>query len=333
MAQRHLRNAYKDVILEGITTIPHLRHLRSAVQRLRLLFPLHRWQWMLGLAFFLLINGYIGYRLYQDRDQIAQLWDVQIEPVWLGMAFIVQTAGVLIAVSGWGAILRCSGHNIPLRTHFRIYALSNLAARLPGVGMVAVSRVFMYRQQGVDGVQVAALALIEPPVFGLAGVIVALATFSLSGSMTAYVSPWLLAGVLAMLLLLLPSPLFRWFLNWLIARHPAATLRWQHLLFWALRNIATITLGGLALYFVCRSIFFIPESALILLIQCWALLVVTGALLFWIPFDLGVTNSVLVIILSTMMPVPQALLVLVIWRVWGVLVDLTWGATGLALQV
>ncbi|NWG21519.1 MAG: hypothetical protein HXY39_14505 [Chloroflexi bacterium] len=58
---------------------------------------------------------------------------------------------------------------------------------------------------------------------------------------------------------------------------------------------------------------------------------VTGSLLFWIPFDLGVTSGVLVIILSTMMPAPQALLILVIWRVWGMLVDLTWGAAGLTL--
>lgn len=315
--------------MEGIAVVPRLR---SAAQRFRTSFQSRRWQWLLGLTFFLLVNGYIGYRLYQDRDQIAQLRNVQVDPVWLGLAFAVQTAGMLIAVGGWGGMLRRSGYDIPLRAHFRIYALSNLAARLPGIGMVAVSRAFMYGQRGVDGVQVAVLALLEPPVFGFAGLIVALVTFMLPGSARDYANPWLLAGVLAALLLLLPSPLFRRFLDWLVARHPAAaTLRWQHLLVWAARNIATITFGGLALYFVCRSVSFIPESALIPLIQCWALLVVTGSLLFWIPFDLGVTSGVLVIILSTMMPAPQALLILVIWRVWGMLVDLTWGAAGLTL--
>ncbi len=315
--------------MEGIAVVPRLR---SAAQRFRTSFQSRRWQWLLGLAFFLLVNGYIGYRLYQDRDQIAQLRNVQIEPIWLGLAFAVQTAGMLIAVGGWGGMLRRSGYGIPLRTHFRIYALSNLAARLPGIGMVAVSRAFLYGQRGVDGVQVAVLALLEPPVFGFAGLIVALVTFMVPGSTRDYANPWLLAGVLAALLLLLPSPLFRRLLDWLVARHPAAaTLRWQHLLIWAVRNIATIILGGLALYFVCRSVSFIPESALIPLVQCWALLVVTGSLLFWIPFDLGVTSGVLVIILSTMMPAPQALLILVIWRVWGMLVDLTWGAAGLTL--
>lgn len=314
--------------LESMTVV--LR-LRSAAQQFRASFQARRWQWLMGLAFFALVNGYIGYRLYQDRDQIAKLWNTQIEPTWLGLAFIVQTAGVLIAVGSWGGMLRRSGYDIPLRIHFRIYALSNLAARLPGIGMVAISRSFLYGQRGVDGVQVAVLSLIEPPVFGFAGVIVALVTLLLPGSMSEYANPWLLAGMLATLLLLLPSPLFRRFLDWLVARHPAAILRWQHLLIWVLCNIATIILGGTALYLVCRSVSFIPESALILLIQCWALLIVTGSLLFWIPFDLGVTSSVMVIILSTMMPVPQALLIMVIWRVWGVLVDLTWGAAGLTL--
>ncbi|NWG21520.1 MAG: hypothetical protein HXY39_14510 [Chloroflexi bacterium] len=251
--------------MEGIAVVPRLR---SAAQRFRTSFQSRRWQWLLGLAFFLLVNGYIGYRLYQDREQIAQLRNVQIEPIWLGLAFAVQTAGMLIAVGGWGGMLRRSGYGIPLRTHFRIYALSNLAARLPGIGMVAVSRAFLYGQRGVDGVQVAVLALLEPPVFGFAGLIVALVTFMVPGSTRDYANPWLLAGVLAALLLLLPSPLFRRLLDWLVARHPAAaTLRWQHLLIWAVRNIATIILGGLALYFVCRSVSFIPESAIIPLVQ------------------------------------------------------------------
>lgn len=316
--------------MESITLTPRARLI---AQRLWEAFRSRRWQWILGLVFFLAINGYIAYRLYQERDQIAQLRDIHIEPVWLIIAFIVQTAGVLNAVDSWGAMLRRFGYQLPLWTHFRIYALSNLAARLPGIGLTAASRAFMYNQRGIDAVQVAAMALLEPPVFGVAAAIVALISLILPGGASGFVNPWALMGACGIVFIVLISPLFRRLLDWLVARHPAAaTVQWHHVLVWTARNTITIVLGGIALYCVCRAASAIPESAFVLLIQCWALLVVAGSLLFWIPVELGITSGILVLTLSTMMPMPHALLLLIAWRVWGVLVDLTWGAAGLALR-
>jgi hypothetical protein len=315
--------------MESIAFAPRVRLI---VQHLWEAFQSRRWQWTLGAIFFLAINGYIGYRLYQDRDQIAQLRNIQVEPVWLIVAFIVQTAGMLNAVDAWGTMLRHLGYNLPLRKHFRIYALSNLAARLPGIGITAASRAFMYGQRGVDGIRVAAIALIEPPVFGAAATIVALITLAFSGGVGGIVNPWILGGALSIVLLILPSPLFRRLLDWLTARHPAtATLQWRHVLVWVARNTITIVLGGIALYSVCRAAGAVPEFSFVIFIQCWALLVVAGSLLFWIPVELGITSSILVLTLSTMMPMPQALLLLIAWRIWGMLVDLVWGTAGLAL--
>jgi hypothetical protein len=316
--------------MASITLAPRVR---LVIERLWEAFRSRRWQWAVGIIFFSVINGYIGYRLYQERDQIAQLRDIHIEPVWLLLAFIVQTAGVLNAVDSWGAMLRRLGHQLPLRTHFRIYALSNLAARLPGIGITAASRAFLYNQRGVDGVQVAAMALLEPPIFGVAAAIVALISLMLPGSASDFVNPWVLVGVCSVVFIILISPLFRRLLDWLVARHlAAATLQSRHVLVWAARNTITIVLGGIALYCVCRAASTIPDSSFVLLIQCWAWLVVAGSLLFWIPIELGVTSSILVLTLSTIMPMPHALLLLIGWRVWGVLVDLTWGAAGLAWQ-
>ncbi|ABU56275.1 hypothetical protein [Roseiflexus castenholzii] len=315
--------------MESVALTPRVRLI---VHRLWEVLRSRRWQWTLGVIFFLAINGYIGYRLYQDREQIAQLSNIRIESVWLVIAFGVQTAGMLNAVDAWSTIFRHLGYNLPLRIHFRIYALSNLAARLPGIGVTAASRAFLYGQRGVDGIQVAAIALMEPPVFGVAAIVVALAMLAFPGSIGSFVNPWVLIGAFGITLIILPSPLFRRLLDWLIARHPgSATLQWQHVLIWAGRNILTIVLGGIALYCVCRAASAIPESALALLIQCWALLVVAGSLLFWIPVELGITSSILVLTLAMMMPMPQALLLLIAWRVWGMLVDLVWGTAGLAL--
>ena len=55
--------------MESIAFAPRVRLI---VQQLWEAFQSRRWQWTLGAIFFLAINGYIGYRLYQDRDQNPQ---------------------------------------------------------------------------------------------------------------------------------------------------------------------------------------------------------------------------------------------------------------------
>jgi len=306
----------------------------ALLRRLAASFLTHRWQWLGGILCFVIVNGYIAYRLYRDWGEVQALgWDwLRPDAPLLVLTSVVQLFGVLAAVYSWMYVLRQFGYTIPFRRHFKIYALSNLARKIPGIGWDILSRVYLYRQDGGDKVQVSVASVVEMTIFGISSVVVALVAMLLPGSLTGYISPWLLVGVLVAFGALIPSPLFRRFLNWLNRSAQAdLQLRWHHLLNWALLNVVTIFLGGLALFLFCRAFGLVDNSAFVPIVQGWALTMVSGVLLFWLPADLGVTSGIIVLVLSTMMPFPQALVVLIAWRIWNTLNEIIWGGIGFSL--
>ncbi len=295
-------------------------------------FQQSRWQWVVIGLFFVLLNGYILYRLYQDWGQIRALEWPRPNIALLGLAAAVQFSGALLLVYSWTYVLRQFGYEVSFRRHFRVYMLSNLARKIPGFGWNIVSRVYMYRRDSGDVVKVTATSLAETAIFGVAAAVVALLALLLPGSQADFLHPGILAGVIVGFVALVPSPLFRPVLRWLNkGQAPEHQLRWPHLLSWAGMNVVVTLLGGLTLYLFCQAFGMIGPGDYALILQCWALTVVVGALLFWLPASTGVSNSMTVVILATLMPMPQALLLMVLWRIWINLTEIAWG--GLSMLV
>jgi uncharacterized membrane protein YbhN (UPF0104 family) len=300
-------------------------------------FQQSRWQWVVIGLLFVLVNGYILYRLYQDWGQLRNLeWPRPHVPL-LVLTAGVQTSGALLLVYSWTYVMRQFGYQVSFRRHFRVYMVSNLARKIPGFGWNIVSRVYMYRRHSGDTVsgdvvKVTATSLAETVIFGVAAALVALVALLLPGSQAHFIDPWILAAVIVGFLALVPSPLFRPVLRWLNkGQSPEHQLRWPHLLAWAGMNVVVTVLGGLTLYLFCRSFAMIAPGDYALIIQCWALTVVVGALLFWLPASSGVSNSITIVILGTLMPMPQALLLLILWRIWINLIEIAWGGIGMLL--
>jgi hypothetical protein len=302
------------------------------VRQLRTSFQMRRWQWIGGLVCFLLINGYIAYRLYHDWHQLESLEWLRPDPVFLGITLVIQFIGLLIVIHNWRYILQQFGYQITFRRHFKVYTISTLARKIPGIGWDILSRVYMYHRDGGNKIQISVATMVEVVILGVSGIIVALGTLLLPGSRMDQVHPLLLVGVLLLFLVLIPSPLFRRFLTWINRGKTAELeLRWHHMLNWALMNTLTITLGGISLFFFCRAFHAVDATAFVPLVQAWALTIVSGSLLTWLPTDIGVTSGVLVLILAMMMPMPQALMLLIAWRIWSTMSQLLWGSIGFVL--
>ena len=39
----------------------------------------------------------------------------------------------------------------------------------------------------------------------------------------------------------------------------------------------------------------------------------------WLPIDIGAANSLTIVLLANLMPMPQAVFILVVWRFWNTL--------------
>lgn len=311
-----------------------LQKIRQRFQSVATSFQSHKWQWLLGIVCFFLVNGYIGYLLYKDWGALQQDgWDwLQPDFRWLGLTALIQFIGLLCAIYGWWFIMRQFGYDISFRRHYKNYTLANLARKLPGIGWDILSRVYLYQKEGGSKMQVSIATVTETIILGISSTIIALITLTLPGSFTNDINPWILLTILVVFVALLPTPLFRRFLDWLNTYNQAgANLRWQHLLSWVGFNLITITLGGIALYCFCNAFGFDGSATIVPIIQCWALVMVFGVILSWIPADLGVSNGIIIVALSTMMPAHQAIVLLVAWRVWNTVNEIVWGGIGLAL--
>lgn len=305
----------------------------TIIQRGKELVQSRRFQWTAGVVIFLLVNGYIAYRLYKDWGQVQSIDWLNLNMGLLALTATAQFIGLLIAIAGWRYILHQFGYRISFWEHFRIYTISNLIRKLPGIGLGILSRVYMYRQRGGDEIQISVTSLTEFVIFGISGAIITLVGMLLPGGYTPPVPPLVLVGVLAVFACLIPSPLFRRFLRWINRnKQEHLRLRWYHILYWVALNTITTTIGGTTLFFFCLAFGSVDESALIPLIQGWALTITSGSLLFWLPESKGVTSGILAVILATMMPMPQAVVLLIAWRIWNSLNEVLWGTIGFALS-
>jgi Predicted integral membrane protein len=311
-----------------------LHKIRQRIQHVISSFQSHRWQWLLGISCFFLVNGYIGYLLYKDWGALQQDgWNwLRPDIRWLALTAVVQFIGLLFAISGWWFIMRQFGYDISFRRHYKNYTIASLARKLPGIGWDIISRVYLYQKEGGSKVQVSIATVTETIILGVSSTIIALITLALPGSLVNSINPWILVAILAVFVSLVPTPLFKRFLDWLNRYNQAgANLRWQHLFAWVGFNLISITLGGVGLYCFCSAFGFDGSASLVPVIQCWALVMVSGIILAWIPADLGVTNGIIIVALSTMMPAHQAIVLLVAWRVWNTINEIVWGGIGLTL--
>ena len=287
-----------------------------------------RWQWLIGLILGVLVYSYIASRLWRDW-QSFDLAAFQLRYSLLGLSWLAQAMGILVAMWTWALLMRQMGYVIPFKRHVKVYTATNLARRLPGLVWWVVGRAYMYDRNGVSKLETSAGAMLEMVLTTTAALSIAIVTSVVAGSPLQKVSPVVLLALLAVLVVLLHPRLFE------IARRRLRTsatiprIKWHQLLLLFGYEVIVVALGGIALYMMIAAIYQATPAVLIAAIQGWALTVVSGSLLFWLPFDFGLSSGLLAVILGAFMPTPVALVVVVAWRFWAGVCELIWGLFGL----
>lgn len=287
---------------------------------------------LIGLALFALVNGLIIYYLLRDWRTLS-LNDIRLNGWMLAACFAVQSVGILLGMYVWTLMLQQLGYRIGMRQHFKNYMLSNLARYIPGFVWGIVGRAYLYERDGGAKLDISLASVLEMVIFGMAGAIVALAALALPGSRGEGFSPLLLLGLVALCGVLAHPRVSGAVSRRLQARYPERqiNLHWYHLPLWTLLNVVTVALGSWTLYWFCQALYPDTGNILVPAVQGWALTVVSGSLLFWMPIEVGISSGVLVLLLATAMPLPHALMTMVAWRVWNGLVSLVFGLAGLGL--
>lgn len=279
--------------------------------------------------------GALGYRLAGDwRALAAALGDqLALRPAFLALAWPLQTAGWLLLVDTWRRILVRFGVDLPLPRHLTACAYSALARALPGSLWAPAGRVAYYRRLGAPALDVGAAVLLEWLLLGLAG----LALYALSAPFALavpprYALPLAACAGLAAALLLRPRAFgaAARLAARVLQKDPAVAGRsaeavrgglWR----WLAAELAVLGASGVALYLVMRAV--APAASLGDAMSAWALTVALANLLAWLPLTGLIKDGSMVLLLAPLYgSVLVAGAVVVAWRVWMALCELSWAA-------
>ncbi|MCE7938056.1 MAG: hypothetical protein DYG90_05545, partial [Chloroflexi bacterium CFX6] len=258
----------------------------------------------------------------------------------LAAAWLVQTAGWLLVVDTWRGMLRPAGSALPLARHGRAYALSSLAQVLPGSVWAPLSRVALYRQEGVPGLAVSMALVVELVVLGLAGLALYGAWAPLAHGLPPAWSPLLVPLAGLALVLLHPAALGRLvgrMARWLGQDMPTPRLAGRDVAAWLAREAVVLSLSGVALYLVMRAVG--PVAGLADAMSVAGLTVALACLLAWLPATALLKDGGMVVLLTPLYRTALgdtgeaavvAFGVTVIWRLWLLAVQLTWAGLAAA---
>ena len=239
---------------------------------------------------------------------------------------------------GLGAILRQAGHTAPYALHLRIYAWTALAHVIPGSVWAPASRVALYRRVGARVLHVGVAVLVEWVLLGVAGLVL----YGLSAPWSAAAPPagawWLVLVALLALSTLHPRVLggtLRLAMRVSGRRNElpetvGAAFPPGRVARWLLAELLVLAASGLGFYGLMAAV--APQPSLADAMSAWAFTVALANLLAWLPLTSLVKDGGMVLLLAPLYgSTVLAAGVVLTWRIWMALVELSWAAIGAVL--
>ena len=278
----------------------------------------------------------LGWTVYSNREMLAG-YDWQFDLRYLGVSFVSYSVALFLSILTWHTIVRCLAGLTDLKLNARVYLYSAIAKRLPGVVWHIASRLYLYQQEGIAKTVTSTGLVLETAMMIVAGMAVYLGSL-LFGQQSLFdgASPWLWLGLAPLLVVMLQPSLLVRAVNAVLARLGRARLdiqiRRRDSLLWVGLYAANWVAGGLSLYFLTLAIHPLPAAALFDLVGILALSGVLSLIAFFVPGGWGIREVSLTLALRPYLPLPLALAVPLLFRLWLVLGEIFWVGVSAALS-
>jgi hypothetical protein len=149
-------------------------------------------------------------------------------------------------------------------------------------------------------------------------------------------SPWLWLGLAPLLVVMVQPSLLIRAVNAVLVRLGRARLevrvRRQDSLLWVALYAANWVAGGLSLYFLTLAIHPLPAAALFDVVGIVALSGVLSLIAFFVPGGWGIREVSLTLALRPYLPLPLALAVPLLFRLWLIVGEIFWVGVSMALS-
>jgi glycosyltransferase 2 family protein len=270
-----------------------------------------------------------GAILYANWD-LLHTFEWQLRPLPLVLSFVAYSIALALAILGWGRVLQALGSSSPWAEHIRVYCVTNLARRLPGVLWYVVGRLVLYEPRHVSKVAVSVGSALELFLTGLSGLVLGMLLWP--GIVKEVLNPYLLATLFSLSLLAIHPKVVGYIFNRLEAlrnRDSRIVLSYRQMLGWFLLYTAIWLSGGLVIFGLIQSLSPVPLDLLIPTIGAWSLSGMISVLAAVLPVGFGLRELALGLLLANFLPEGVAIVVAILARLLLTLYELVWA---LAIQ-
>lgn len=296
---------------------------------------------LIGFIISIIAIGFLVIRAYQGISGLAfSSFSFSFEFFFVSILF--QLAGVCFAAAVWSGILKHMGIETGYIFDLQAFGLSALGRKIPGVVWFAVGRMFIYEKKGVSKTTILAATIMELIINSIAGIFIVIFTTATGDFKLPFTTNIIEVSGIALLLiviLLIISPfIVRNTFNILAKRigslQTAAVANWDNwdIIRWIFTMGIVLIFGAGVIYSVGAAIAEFPNLSFPTVLDAWGLLVALDPLAMWLPGEIGVKDGLMYIFLSPIMGGPPAALLVLAWRAWISILEITFGViSGISL--
>lgn len=279
-----------------------------------------RWKFVLQCSFILFVVGFLLYTLYKNWEDV-RAYDFSISWEYFLLSYFFLFVHFVLIALAWGLLLRAlQKPGVPLRAALRIRTISDFARFLPGKFWFVMFRIHLCKKYKLSSAVIAVSALMEEFLNIFSTILLFIVVFFLVGHdpLSSY-ALWLFF-LLPIPLILMHPRVFQAFIK-TVARilkkgYVESSVSYGYLLSLLSLFFVAWVLLGFGFYLMTYAVYPVGLTSFLPLTGVFAISWAAGFLVIVLPGGLGLREAVLSYLLAFFLPVPFAILLSLLSRLW-----------------
>jgi uncharacterized membrane protein YbhN (UPF0104 family) len=270
----------------------------------------------------------LGRMVWENWNEVREA-SLTLSPFHLILSTIFSVFWYLIQIVAWYLITLRLGIAIPLLETLKSWYYSQLGKYLPGKVWLFLGRFYFYDSEGKSKKALTVALYFETLTMIMAASLVFLFSLLFLREVKPFysgISPMALIPVFVVAFLFLHpkvlETLFNRILRYLKREPIALAISYPEVLGILGVCVLSWVAGGIGFYFFVDGVFPVPPRYFLFLTGALAISSTLGLVALFAPSGLGVREGVLVYLLSAMMPVPVAVILSVLTRLWMTFIEI-----------
>ncbi len=266
---------------------------------------------------------FLARNLYINWSRIIE-YDWRINYYFLIFSWILSIAGGFLVALGWNLILGVLGGRLGYRRALKIFFLTDLAKYVPGKVWTMVGKVYLCAKEGIPVPTTSTSVVIQPLIQVISGLLIFLLSLPFWTQTSDFMNNlYFLFPLIPIGLILLHPAIMTRLLNFMLTKlkqkRVELNIKYRDILLILLLWCGLWVLTGITYYLLIIAVHAFPISRLPVTVGIFS---IAGVSQFLTPAGIGVLEGMLTVLLGLYFPLPVAILIALLARVWKTVTEL-----------